>query len=404
MKKILFAALALALPYIDYGQIIQNGDFSVNSGNNGTNPCGTFASGSVPNWEVTHGTPFFWGHCANSPNSIYISNDYTVGEGIAGGYHFYKNKKYYVWLILCNWSADFNHSVINLKATQNLPSNLSATACQTSIPTNAGLNETIGTISNSSSPAVGNIVPIVFTPQYNNYNYVWLYPQALGALYGLDIEVSALYVARGCTDDLYFSVNNPATGYITPDPDEGFYYRAYSNIHAGSSLGSGSVPVNVNGATVTTFEAKRMVELLPNFTVTPSGTGYFEAHIDGLTCGTAGGYTDLPVPTQSVQNVMSDALARNIPEPETEDNTVVSTALFSIYPNPTTSKVTIETTSSVGPSTIQVIVSNILGQVLYKTQSEQNKMDVDLSSYAFGTYVITVQSANGTKTFKVDKK
>lgn len=402
MKKILFVTLALAIPYVHYGQIIQNGDFYQNSGNNQTvSGCPTFTNGSVPSWNKTHGTPYFWGRCSNNPGTLYISNDNTVGEGIAGTYHFYRNKKYYVWLVLCGWNGDFTQSVINLKATQNLPSNLPAT-CESAIPTNAGLNETIATVSDNSTPVLGGIVPILFTPQNNSYDYIWLYPQANNQI-GCDIEVSALYVARGCTDDLYFSAN-AATGYIQPDPDEGFYYRAYSNIHAGSSFGSSSVPVNVNGAAITTFEAKRMIELLPNFTATPSGIGYFEAHIDGLTCGTAGGYTDLPAPTQYGQNVMSSALARKISDPETEDNTVVNTDRFSIYPNPTSSKVTIETPSFGGPVSNQVIVSDILGQVLYSTQSEQNKLDLDLGNYAPGIYIITVQSAGQTKTFKVDRK
>jgi len=412
MKKILFVALAIAIPYVHYGQIIQNGDFYQNSGNNQTvGSCPSFSNGtnisngSIPNWSKTHGSPRIYPLCSQAtPNAIMLQdNSGYGGQGLAGGYHFYKNKLYYVWLVLCGMDGTTLPGVVNLKATQNLPAGtINSLNCLAQIPTNAGSTETIAILSNTSAPALANVVPLLFTPQNNSYDYIWVYPQA-NNISGAQIVVSALYVARGCTDDLYFSAN-AATGYIQPDPDEGFYYRAYSNIHAGSSFGTSSVPVNVNGTAVTTFEAQRMIELLPNFTATPSGTGYFEAHIDALTCGTAGGYTDLPVPTESGQNVMSNALARKLSEPETEDNAVVNADRFLIYPNPTSSKVTIETPSLSGPISNQVIVSDILGQVLYRTQSEQNKLELDLSNYTSGTYIISVKSADKTKIFKVNKK
>ncbi len=73
---------------------------------------------------------------------------------------------------------------------------------------------------------------------------------------------------------------------------------------------------------------------------------------------------------------------------------------FSVYPNPTDGMLTLEHTGNIS----EIIVSNLLGQHILNLLPENSKVDVDLSSFAKGVYLVTVSSEKYRKTIRIIKE
>jgi hypothetical protein len=80
---------------------------------------------------------------------------------------------------------------------------------------------------------------------------------------------------------------------------------------------------------------------------------------------------------------------------------------FSItaYPNPTSDLVTIDFPSSEGHGNVKIIVTDLSGKVLQTSEMQSDLEQINFSSYANGTYLITVSQNNqSVKSFQIIKK
>jgi hypothetical protein len=73
---------------------------------------------------------------------------------------------------------------------------------------------------------------------------------------------------------------------------------------------------------------------------------------------------------------------------------------FKLYPTPSYNSITIKSDSS-GPHTVEII--SISGQLLYSTRMEETTLQIDLSSFQEGIYLITIRSRDHVKTEKIIK-
>ncbi|MFT6922138.1 MAG: hypothetical protein ACJA1C_001140 [Crocinitomicaceae bacterium] len=74
---------------------------------------------------------------------------------------------------------------------------------------------------------------------------------------------------------------------------------------------------------------------------------------------------------------------------------------FSIYPNPTSDVVTY---SFNGNSSMEFILTNIAGELIWKGNSSGNEGTIDLSAYATGTYLLDVTNGDKRATIRLIKK
>ena len=75
---------------------------------------------------------------------------------------------------------------------------------------------------------------------------------------------------------------------------------------------------------------------------------------------------------------------------------------FNIYPNPTEDQFTISFNESIG-SYHTVCIRNSLGQIVLELTAFDDQINVDISSFAKGVYVVSVAGSEGVETVKVFK-
>lgn len=68
------------------------------------------------------------------------------------------------------------------------------------------------------------------------------------------------------------------------------------------------------------------------------------------------------------------------------------TGTVALYPNPADASVTVNTASA-----SQIILTNMLGQVMYSRNVNSSAMQIDLSGFAPGTYMVTLLNNDGTR-------
>ena len=71
---------------------------------------------------------------------------------------------------------------------------------------------------------------------------------------------------------------------------------------------------------------------------------------------------------------------------------------FEIFPNPNNGKFVVSQYSNLNT---QIFVTNILGEVIFATQSTSDKTEIDLSKQAKGIYFVTVHSQNKVESKKI---
>lgn len=74
-----------------------------------------------------------------------------------------------------------------------------------------------------------------------------------------------------------------------------------------------------------------------------------------------------------------------------------SNSNFSIYPNPTDGLITLEHTGIIS----DITVSNLMGQDILNLSPQASKVEVDLSSFAKGVYLVTVSANRYIKTIRI---
>jgi hypothetical protein len=76
--------------------------------------------------------------------------------------------------------------------------------------------------------------------------------------------------------------------------------------------------------------------------------------------------------------------------------------MLSAYPNPVKNIVTISIDNFNNNKGI-VTISDIAGRVVYTADMNADKMDINMSAWAQGLYLVKYTSDNGSKTIKITK-
>ncbi len=115
-----------------------------------------------------------------------------------------------------------------------------------------------------------------------------------------------------------------------------------------------------------------------HFTVTTAGTYYFGFHA----------YSDADMYRLLIDDI-------NIAVDTKVDETTLTSR---IYPNPATSNIRIESNSVIK----MVRIVNVLGQEVYSQAAANRGLEVNVSNLNDGVYFVTIETANGTKTSKIN--
>jgi hypothetical protein len=75
-------------------------------------------------------------------------------------------------------------------------------------------------------------------------------------------------------------------------------------------------------------------------------------------------------------------------------------AVVNVYPNPSTGILTIAASELIG----HVYVTDLTGKLVTEAVGNDNKLDIDLSAYASGTYLLRIATASGVQMVKVVKE
>jgi hypothetical protein len=73
---------------------------------------------------------------------------------------------------------------------------------------------------------------------------------------------------------------------------------------------------------------------------------------------------------------------------------------ISVYPNPSNGIITIVANEAI----VHVIVTDLTGKILNEVTANDTKLDVDLSAYASGAYVLRIATTSGVQMVKVVKE
>ena len=79
-------------------------------------------------------------------------------------------------------------------------------------------------------------------------------------------------------------------------------------------------------------------------------------------------------------------------------------AYFSISPNPTNSHFTISANGVQRESPLSISLYNVFGQLVSQKQTVQNQIDMDMSGYPVGTYIVEINYKNEIQRSKIVKQ
>lgn len=374
MKKILIINLLSFLVFPVAAQNIYNGDFALNSGNNGAS-CGvwnTFADGSVPNWLRSHGTPNF-----NVSNSGFgVTNDMVLWkggpgtEGILGGYAFSKYRSYCVKVNLSGWTAGGEATdQFYVYAVSNLQRNLTLDNLCTSTTPNLPFGaELIGIGSKQSV----NYFP--FSPMNNNSQIYIVFTQSTGNWDA--IAISDVIIESFCRENITFS-----NGTILPDT-----YSA-NHIYAGTSFGSGGATVTNDPTAQTTLKGGTDVIMQDDFVASAQDGGTFVATIEPcyqVLCSRAIGKSAEGAENPRRIDLEEYAYSRYIGS----KRFMSGGKLISISPNPAHDYFNVGFKESTGKFTIKV--SSVEGKIVLNQQASGTAARVDISALAPGMYFVEI--------------
>lgn len=303
MKKIVLCILLLCTGDFLYAQMIENGNFDINGGNDiSTGYCMTcatcptsgilsptpgFSNSSIPNWIRTHGSPNFGGNPDVAgfplfPGSIFLTDMDRVGEGMAGGYPFLEGETYDIHVGVDDIQLPAKIRIVVGKNPRPFSDDCSI-LCGS--PTQVGaINPFPVTIPSSSTlfqevpHATLNVGDnhIVFTSN-NYFDWIAIFPDANAICFASsNVTLRYFWVTGRCKGDIHFP---PDILPLSSNPIIPTFFTGYQNIFAGSVYGSSpAVPVSIDPGSITTFEAVKSINLGDIFEAT-AGNGYFLAHI-----------------------------------------------------------------------------------------------------------------------------
>lgn len=148
-----------------------------------------------------------------------------------------------------------------------------------------------------------------------------------------------------------------------------------------------------SGNVLATSNPSENMSAIINATIPSPGTYYL--HVDGAGTGDpVTGYSDYASIGEYTIGGTVIAMATGVTE-NAKNNA-------SIYPNPASDKISVSLANPGVTSTINVV--NMIGQTLHTVQTDQQSVQIDLSTYNKGIYFITVSNASGTSTSRFIKE
>ena len=426
MKKIIVVLLLLA-NMKSYGQLIINGDFNINAGDNALFNCAnfntgtvpTFSDGSIPNWWRTHGSPQIANSPTYNPNDMFLHSASGFGEGIVGGYNFKQGKTY---IIDVNVASSNYPSSLNLEARKGIrPKNddCGTVECypegqssqqQGMVPIPSPITSYQNII---SSPLHGGENIFLYTPN-SDYTWIMMYSKFNDHCEVAKTYIDHIYVNAQCKEEKYIpefdNTINPAS-LIEP-----YYTSNYKRIFVGSQYGSSALADNHsrNGELI----AIESILFSANTLITPTAPTYntpgkfFTAIVDPFNCNYkpphegGGGVAGREAPTDNkVTRLAADpngVLAKNKfaytsidLNGKTTDITDINLTddRFRVYPNPSSGTFTIQLPSA---NNYSIAVTDYIGTTVYKqTVTGEHSYTLTLDSkLPSGTYILRMEGKN----------
>ncbi len=360
-----------------HGQLMQNGDFSINGGNISEPGCFDINSGGLPglyiddnpavfpNWRITHGSPHFYYLYYNS-NEILLFNSQGAGEGIVGGYPFVQGNEYIFNIGIAGGVNPASFKVYLGKGAKPYTDDCVVT-CYGEYN---GKRPLIPLFNSFLVPTTNiDVGDNVFTlTASDNYEWVWIY------YYNPDecdeaTLLTHVFISPKCKEDLY----------LTQSTIPNNYYTGYKRITAGS--GTSSMSAINNGAHL---EASQLVVLNRSFSAQATIGNPFIAEVNLLSCDNNGIYSrpakredlefKIEIPLNGLNNGGSDQI-------------LASNMDVHISPNPTSDKVEIHVSDY---SNITVSLTKIDGTVLQTWKARGAIETISLWKYPSGIYLIKI--------------
>lgn len=246
--------------------------------------------------------------------------------------------------------------------------------------------------------------------EYENANNTENDITIMGGQNGFDFRMDEAGNTTGTSDPLKIEADHAT---ILASKNYGIISKASDKDVYAFSTGPGSVTFTVNPSpnfpdldvllTITDAAGNILAsdnstsELSATITTTlPLGTYYLQ--IDGTGNGTASdGYTDYAsLGEYTIEGKVIPFIITALDKPEAGKKMPV------IYPNPAGEQLTVKLNTPGMTNTISIV--NMLGQSLYALQSDEQLLNLNLSTYKKGIYFVTVTNTDGTSTSKFIKE
>ena len=275
---------------------------------------------------------------------------------------------------LNSFSIEFLPENLNYEWTVNPASalsSLSSTTIANPIATvNASATYTVKVTNNATGCFATRNIPMVITPNSNNVTTISNCGSYTWANNGQTYTTSGVYTGTttNCvTQKLNLTITNT-------NPPTAVSNQAFC---AGEPLSN----IAITGTGIVWYDAATAGTVLPASTAIQSGTTYYSAQtVNGCESNIRTAITMTNGACLGKENF--------------------NEASFNYYPNPTEGKVFFSYTKPIE----KISVSNILGQVILENKNNTNEAEIDLSSFASGTYLVKVFSDNQTNVIKILKR
>jgi hypothetical protein len=372
-------------------QCLQNGDFAVTYYGNECGPrpyCWSICTGSIQNWERTHGSPEIFFNSNPLLNVVYMWSSESIGEGIAANYNFIANNEYRIQIRI-NASSGNSAGKVRLFAANGIPF-IPSSSCGNPIPTPQS-SQLI--VDNPDENLGWKVYEYTYTPNAN-YNRFWIYPFTSSSTQ-LDLTVDYVFICSDPCEGIAIYNNGQITSGDT---------RA-GTIYVGSSTGTGgSGTVTVVNNQTTSLIAADEIFLANNLHVNVT-SGQFIAKIN-QPCNphtlTESDTVREDIDISEFYTNMEDTLESKtvFGEAETEGN---STKSF-VYPNPSKGILNINPGVGLQKELATIEVFDGIGRTVFQKKTtlfDARTVTIDLSRFKAGYYFVVISTASFIKTNKV---
>jgi hypothetical protein len=360
---------------------------------NSPDGCPTW-NGSCVGWTKSHGTPDIiqvqlGNYKLSSYNIVFMWGAATQGEGMFTSYTFQAGSTYDVRLDFSSTCTTTGH--VNIYAMNGLTEH-ALTGCGNGYPSPSG-GQLIGQYTGNTNGAITDVT-YTFTAN-NNYDQLWIFPDGAGSEGPSEYMMTFfdVYACPSCSNLIIYNTGTVPTSTTTA-----------GNFEVGSSAGSGGsgTVVNASGQS-TVLIARQQIQLLQNFTATPSGTGSFIAEISPCD------------PANTVQGESYAIDSATIVDPPQPESAKTGTAIIghgAAFSDPSAVKLQIYPTISNGAFTISgsaadlenanIVVADESGQPVYRLHNgTATTLNLNLGNLGSGIYFLQISNQSGSYIQKI---